>query len=100
MSFICVFNLLGAEARILQNWVNIIAADALAPCTARSSVAMILTVLDDWFLVFHEEGFEIDELIQYWEIKENAFFCFFKTIMHVKGHYISMCIFSGTCLLS
>ena len=101
MSFICVFNLLGAEARILQNWVNIMAADALDPCVARPSAVMVLTVLDNWFSVFHEEGFETHVPIWCWEIIENAFFCFYKKhSMHVKGHYISVCIFIGIFLSS
>ena len=35
------------------------AADVLAPCVTRSSVAMVLARLDEWVLVFHDEGFEI-----------------------------------------
>ena len=40
------FNPFGAQARILQdNWANTMAADALAPCVARPSAAMVLTVI-------------------------------------------------------
>ena len=43
----------GAEMGILQlNLVNIMAADALAPCVARSSAAMILIVCNVDILVF------------------------------------------------
>ena len=33
------------------------AADALAPCVAKSPAAMVLTMWDKRVLVFHEEGF-------------------------------------------
>ena len=35
------------------------AADALAPCLARSSATMTLTTQDKWVLVFHWEGFQL-----------------------------------------
>ena len=52
----------GVETRIFwDNWVNTctIAADNLAPCDARSSVAMILIVQDKLVLVFHKEVFQL-----------------------------------------
>ena len=79
----------GAETRIFQNEVNIMAADAQPPYVARSSAAMLLTVQDrydlvtvlspqwDFYfigkmtslywiraLVFHEEGFPLHAAAQ------------------------------------
>ena len=34
-------------------------ADALAPCVARSSAAMVLAMRNGQVLVFHEEGFQL-----------------------------------------
>ena len=52
----------GAEASILQkNCINTIAADALALCIARLSVALVLTIQDKLFLVFQEEGFQLPD---------------------------------------
>ena len=38
--------------------VNTIAADALAPCVAKPSAAVIFTMLDKLVLVFYEERFQ------------------------------------------
>ena len=49
-----------AEAVIfLDNEVNTMAADALAPCIARSLAALALIVWDKWAFVFHKEGFQL-----------------------------------------
>ena len=41
------------------------AANALAPCVARTMAAMILTMQDNWFLVFHGERFQLPTPYQY-----------------------------------
>ena len=41
------------------NKVNIMAADAMAPCVARSAAAMILAMQNRHVLVLHEEGFQL-----------------------------------------
>ena len=38
--------------------VNTMAVDALAPCVARPSAAMVLNKQDKHVLVFHEKGFK------------------------------------------
>ena len=46
-----------AETRIFQvNEVSTIAVDALAPCVARTSAAMVLIIQDKWILIFHGES--------------------------------------------
>ena len=40
---------------------NIMPVDALAACVARSSAAMILTMSDKWFLVFHQQEFQLPQ---------------------------------------
>ena len=41
----CIINPSGAKARMfLMDWVDIMAADDLAPFGARSSIAMVLTI--------------------------------------------------------
>ena len=48
----------GAESGIFrENWVNPMAADALAPCVARTSAAMALTMHDKEPFVFYDEYF-------------------------------------------
>ena len=48
----------GAKTGIIhENLVNTIAADALAPCVARSSAAMLLIMWDHQVLVFDEQEF-------------------------------------------
>ena len=39
-----------------DNEVNTMAADALAPCVARTSATIALIMLDKQVLVFHKEG--------------------------------------------
>ena len=64
-----VFNPSGVETKIFQaNYVNAMAADALAPCIARPSTCIMLTKQDRWVLVFNEKGFQQPVSIQYWEI--------------------------------
>ena len=47
------------------------AADALAPCVARSSAAMLLIMQDKLIFVFHEEGYQ--ELVwHFWEMINDA----------------------------
>ena len=55
-----LINYFGAETGIfLGNYVNTMAADALATCVARSSATMVLTTQDKQVLVFHEEGLQL-----------------------------------------
>ena len=52
-----IFNLYVAETGIFQESnTNTLAADALAPCITRSLAPMLLTMQDQWVLVFHEGG--------------------------------------------
>ena len=50
--------------------VDTMAADALAPCAARTSATMILNMQDKRVFVVHEQGFPVAH--QYCEIIENA----------------------------
>ena len=65
LTHICVtrpqwVNTSGAETGLLQdNKVITVAADALAPCTVRTSANMVLTIQDKWIFAFHEEGFQL-----------------------------------------
>ena len=54
--------------------VNTIAADALAPCVAKTSAAMVLNVSNKKVLVFNEEAFQqvLPTPCQWWEIIENV----------------------------
>ena len=45
----------GETGTFQENRVNIMAADALAPCGARSSTVMVLFMQDKQVLVFHKE---------------------------------------------
>ena len=51
----------GIKARMFcENKVNIMAADALAPCSiTRPSAAVLMTVWDKQVLVFHDEKFQL-----------------------------------------
>ena len=52
--FFCV------EAVIFQaNKVHIMAVDALAPCVARSSVAIVLAAYNSWVFYFHVDEFQL-----------------------------------------
>ena len=42
-----------------QILVIIVAADALAPCVARSTATMIMNIQDARIIVFHEKGSQI-----------------------------------------
>ena len=72
----------GAETRILhENEVNTLAADALAPCVARSSAAMLFNVHNRWVLIFHEEGVQPAVPSQCWAMIGNInIFCIFPKI--------------------
>ena len=65
-------------------------ADALAPCFARSSAAMILAMWNR--LAFHEEGFQLPVSCQCGGLTKNVNICFcsLSKIQHAKG--------SGNCL--
>ena len=53
-----------------DSWVSTMAADALAPCSTRSSASiMILTMQDKWVLVFHRN---LLTKSQCWELTENV----------------------------
>ena len=48
-----------AQIRMLcENKVNALAADALAPCVARASAAMLLTMQDKCIFLFHQGEFQ------------------------------------------
>ena len=56
LDLFCCDNPCGAESRIFwENWVNTMAVDALAPCVARSSVAIVMPVWDKGDPDFCEE---------------------------------------------
>ena len=57
-----VINPSGAETRILR--VNL----ALAPWVTRTSVTMVLTMLDEQVLVFRKEKIQLPVFFHYWEI--------------------------------
>ena len=44
---------------ILDNYVNTVTADALAPCVSRLSAAMVLTMQHRGALASHQEGFQL-----------------------------------------
>ena len=78
------FNPSGVGTRIFkENWVNTMAADALAPCIARSSAAMVLTLQDKQ--VSHKAGFLLPVPCHYLEIMENVYIFF-----HVSWNKLSM----------
>ena len=53
-----VVNLTGAENGIFRyRYVNTMIADDLAPCVARSSATIVLTLQDERVLIFHEVKF-------------------------------------------
>ena len=83
-----IINPFSAETGILQDkWVDTMAADALAPCVARASASMVLTMQDKQLLVFHKERFQRPVLSQDREMIENTnvFSCFLKWIQYEKG---------------
>ena len=51
-----VLTLLMLKWNILWELVNTIAADAWAPSIAESSASMVLTIGDEWVIVFHHKG--------------------------------------------
>ena len=54
---ICIMhnNFSGTETRIFgAKWVNAMSANALDPCVARTSAAMVLNIQDKW-IIFYEE---------------------------------------------
>ena len=56
-------------------------ADAMAPCVARASAVMMLTLQDKRTLVFNEEGFQMPTPSQGWEMLENGnIFLFLNTL--------------------
>ena len=59
------------------NYVNTIAADALAPCVTTPSAAMELIRKDKWFQD-HEKGFQLHVSVapQCWEIMSINFYVF------------------------
>ena len=62
-----------AETRLFcENNFNNLAADILAPCIARPSTAMVLTMHVKQVLVSHKEGFQLPILFQCSETIENA----------------------------
>ena len=63
-------------------------ADALAPCVAKSTASMILTVQDKYILVFLKKIFQLTAPSQCWEmiqIDANIFLFFLKGIHHGKS---------------
>ena len=80
----------GAANRIFwTNWVNTMAADALAPCIARSSATMVLTVQGKWIFVFHEDEFQLPTPSQWWVM-----------IKYVNIHWWYLKINSGLGLIT
>ena len=56
----------GSEVRIYcYNQINIMTADALAPCVAKSTASMILTVRDKYILVFLKKIFQLTARSQF-----------------------------------
>ena len=78
-------NASGVEAG--ENMVNTTVANALAPGVTRASSAMILTIINEQILVFHEKGFQQPISCHHWNMTNNAntFSDFHKPIQHVKG---------------
>ena len=52
--------------------LNTIAADVLVPSVTRSSVDMVLPILYEWVLIFHEKGFQLAAPFQCREMIKNA----------------------------
>ena len=55
-----------------NNLVDAMAADALAPCLARPSSTIVLSMQDKWNLGFHKEGFQLPVPSHCWEMIESA----------------------------
>ena len=53
-------------------YVNTMTADVLAPCVAKTSAAMVLTMWDKQVFVFHMEEFQLPVPSQYWKIPDDA----------------------------
>ena len=74
-------NIVCEMAAILSRgrWVNTLAAKGLAPCSTRSSVAMVLTVLDNWNFAFHKEMHQLTVAYQSGDVQNiKSTLCFFK----------------------
>ena len=81
-------NSFGADTRMFHaDYVNTMAADALAPCVARASAATVLTLYDKLVLAFHEEGFQLPAHSLCQEMIKNViiFLCFQQNSLHYKG---------------
>ena len=56
----CLYLLLWWLGGILQeNLFNIMTSDALAPCVAKASAVMVLTLWQKWAPVFHKKDFQL-----------------------------------------
>ena len=68
------------------------ATDALAPCVAKSSAAVILSVWDWHVLVFHEGEFELPGSSYFWEMIENANISlyFTRNFQYYKVRYLKL----------
>ena len=63
------FNDSGSETVIFQDhYINVMIANALLPCVAKSSAAMALNMQDKWVRVFHKEGFQLPAPFQWQEM--------------------------------
>ena len=71
----------------LRTLVNIMAADALAPCIAGPPAAIVLSMQNKLVFVLYKDLFQLPVPFQYREIIENAnmLFQFLKCIWHDKS---------------
>ena len=66
-----LFNPSGTETGMfLDNKVDTMAADVPVPNVARSSATVVLIMLNEWALGFHDKWFQIRMQIFCWEVTE------------------------------
>ena len=68
-----ILHLSGIEVGIYDGWVNTKAADAMAPCVARPSAALVLTMQDKYIIVVHNEWYQWPGLYQWWKMIGNEY---------------------------
>ena len=56
---------------LMVNYVNAMATDALAPCVASASAAMVLTMQDKRLCVLYQELFQLPAPAQWRDMIEN-----------------------------
>ena len=74
--FYTVSNICTGSKLIWVNILTIIGADALAPCIARPSAAMILIMYNRQVFVLHEEGIQLPVPCQCGAVTWNVNICF------------------------